>query len=92
MKYVKVLWRHDLPEEPVELVSELDDEGWEVGKVEVYRDGRRGWANEENSSGSTMLSETEYPDLEYIAAQSEFSPSIISMSEFEGEWIRAHGE
>jgi hypothetical protein len=34
MKYLKVVWVHDLPGEPVLLYSEVDDEGWEIRKVE----------------------------------------------------------
>jgi hypothetical protein len=92
MKYVRVVWHHDIPEEPVELLSEIDEEGWEVRKVEVFRDGRRDWASEAESTGSSMLSETKFPDLEYIASQSEFSPSVISQGDFEEEWNRAHNE
>jgi hypothetical protein len=40
MKYVKVRWNHALPNEPVVLYSELDDQMWETRKVEVYADGR----------------------------------------------------
>ncbi|MGW4938096.1 DUF6881 domain-containing protein [Streptomyces sp. NPDC004166] len=86
MRYLKVLWRHDLPDEPVELYSELDDAGYEIRKVEIYRDGRRDFANGESSSGATMLGELPLPSLEEIAEQEEFSPSLIEFSEFEKVW------
>src|SRR5258705_13531981 len=43
MQYIRVRWKHALPDEPVELLSELDSESWEVRKVEVFRDGRLGF-------------------------------------------------
>jgi hypothetical protein len=38
MHYIKVFWKHQHRDEPVELYSELDDGRWEVRKVEVSRD------------------------------------------------------
>lgn len=44
--YLRVEWVHDIPNEPVILFSELDDEMWELRKVEVYRDGTAGYADQ----------------------------------------------
>lgn len=68
MRYLMVRWIHDLCDEPVELYSELDDADYEIRKVEIYRDGRRDFADEASSSGSTMLGEGPLPSLEEIAA------------------------
>ncbi|WP_225828753.1 DUF6881 domain-containing protein [Streptomyces naphthomycinicus] len=91
MRYLKVLWSHDLSEEPVELYSELDDAGYEIRKVEIYRDGRRDFADGESSSGATMLGEGPLPSLEEIAEQEEFSPSLIEVADFERIWRQAVG-
>jgi uncharacterized protein DUF6881 len=40
MKYVRVGWKHQHPAEPVALYSELDDNRFEVRKIEVFRNGR----------------------------------------------------
>jgi hypothetical protein len=40
---------------PVVLYSELDDNRFEVRKVEVFRDGRLGYADAVRSSGGTGL-------------------------------------
>jgi hypothetical protein len=53
--YLKVRWHHELPDEPVWLFSELDDERYEVRKVEVYRNGTRTYADAERRSGTSML-------------------------------------
>ena len=39
MRYQRVRWTHDFVDEPTVLFAEIDDEGWEVRKVNVYRDG-----------------------------------------------------
>ncbi len=44
MKYIKVKWLHSHPDEPVLLYSELDKDRWETRKVEVFADGRIGFA------------------------------------------------
>lgn len=91
MRYLKVLWCHDLPDEPVELYSEIDDAGYEIRKVEVYRDGRQYFADGESSSGTTTLGEGPLPSLEEIAEQEEFSPSLIGSVQFENVWRQAVG-
>ncbi|MEV8389977.1 MULTISPECIES: DUF6881 domain-containing protein [unclassified Streptomyces] len=91
MRYLKVLWCHELPDEPVELYSELNDAGYEIRKVEIYRDGRRDFADGESFSGTTMLGEGALPSLEEIAGQDEFSPSVIEAAEFERVWHQVVG-
>ena len=44
MKYLKVRWIHESATDPVELYSEIDDQGWEVRKVEVFPNGTMGFA------------------------------------------------
>lgn len=46
MWYLKVLWLHDFADEPVELLSEIGPDGYEMRKVERYRDGRLDFADE----------------------------------------------
>ncbi|WP_420869865.1 DUF6881 domain-containing protein [Bradyrhizobium septentrionale] len=45
MTYLKVKWIHALCHRPVLIYSELDDEHWELRKVEILPDGRIGYAN-----------------------------------------------
>jgi hypothetical protein len=87
--YLKVVWHHRHPDEPVELYSEINDSRMELRKVEVYRDGRHDFANGARSVGTTRLSERALPSVEEIAAQSEFTPTMIDSAEFENVWFRA---
>ncbi|WP_433194485.1 DUF6881 domain-containing protein [Nocardia sp. CA-107356] len=86
MKYLKVLWSHNFPDEPVELFSEINDDGWEVRKVEIFSDGHSDWADTTQSKGTSMLSEKRMPSIAEIAEQPEFSPQQITPSEFEEIW------
>ena len=86
MKYLKVVWVHDLPGEPVLLYSEVDDEGWEIRKVESYRDGSCGWAGEGQAERGTRLGEVPMPDLSEIASDPQFKPRLIAKADFERVW------
>jgi uncharacterized protein DUF6881 len=57
MRYLRVGWKHQHADEPTILYSELDEDRWEVRKVEVFRNGRRGYASADGSSSGTKLGE-----------------------------------
>lgn len=92
MWYLKVLWHHDFPEDPVELFSEIGDDRYEVRKVEIYRDGRLEWADESRCTPAIGLGEVPVPPLEEIAQLDEFTPSLISAYDFEQVWRAARGQ
>ncbi|RBQ16242.1 hypothetical protein DP939_31415 [Spongiactinospora rosea] len=91
MRYLRVEWHHDFPEEPVKLYSEIDDEGYELRKVQVFRDERLERADAETETAATGLSEVPIGPVEEIDAQEEFSASTITRAEFEHIWSRAAG-
>jgi len=88
MRYIAVHWHHNNPEYPVELYSEIDDEGWEQRKVEIFADGHLDYADKVDESGSTWLGIEPVPSLAEIAADPEFTPREISKTEFEDLWKR----
>ena len=88
MRYQKVVWHHDLPDEPVVLYAEISA-GREVRKVEVFRDGRDDYACASSSTGTTMLSESLTPADDEINQDPQFSATAIPASEFEQAWQRA---
>jgi hypothetical protein len=61
MTYLQVSWLHNFEEEPVEMLSELDDERNEIRAIERFRDGSLTFAGPEGASGTTMLSEEPLP-------------------------------
>src|SRR5262249_32664364 len=86
MRYLRVEWLHPDPDEPVTLYSEIDDEGWEVRKVEVFADGRLGFASATGATTATVLGEKPVPSVEEIAADPQFRAARITRKEFERVW------
>ncbi|RSN03245.1 hypothetical protein DMC63_40785 [Streptomyces sp. WAC 05977] len=89
--YLRVVWSHDFGEEPVEILSEIGSDGSECRKVERFRDGRAGWADEKDEVGGTGLGEVPVPPLAEINAQPEFVAVRITGAELERTWRRALG-
>ncbi|WP_328515591.1 DUF6881 domain-containing protein [Ralstonia pseudosolanacearum] len=89
MIYIRVNWIHKLPAEPVCIYSEMNSDRWETRKVEVYADGRIGFADGTTSACESMLSTEPLPTLREIAADPQFIPVEISQEEFEKIWSAA---
>ncbi|MEI5906970.1 hypothetical protein WAK64_07860 [Bacillus spongiae] len=86
MQFLKIEWIHDITDEPYIIFAELDDVGYENRKIEIYKNGRVGYATQSSEFGGSTLSEYSYPAFEEIASNSEFIPVEISKEEFEGIW------
>lgn len=84
--FIRVRWIHESSNEPVELWSELDDQRFEVRKVEIFRDGRIGYADRAKTIGGAMLGTVPVPQLNEIATDSAFKPEEISQEAFEAQW------
>jgi hypothetical protein len=90
MMYLRVLWKHSFADEPVELLSELDEARFEVRKVEVFRDGHKGYASNTESERGTELGVEPIPHLAEIASDPQFLPEEISREEFDVAWKNRH--
>jgi hypothetical protein len=90
MNYIRVKWLHSFEDEPVFMYSELDDERWEIRKVEIFADGRRGFASAFESAGGSGLSKEPLPSIEEIASDQQFEPVAITKDEFESVWAEVH--
>jgi hypothetical protein len=86
LKYIKVEWIHDFTDEPVIIYSEIDNERNEIRKVELFRDGKAGYAINDIEFGGSGLSECPLPELEEIASDQQFKPFEITKEEFETVW------
>ncbi|WP_233223198.1 hypothetical protein [Amycolatopsis sp. BJA-103] len=89
MWHLRVAWLHEFADEPVEILSEVGADGYERRKVERFRDGRIGWADEKCEVGGTGLGEVPVPPLDEINAQQEFVATRIAGGEFERAWTQA---
>lgn len=86
MKYIDVAWRHDFADEPVRLVSELDELRFETRKLEFFRDGRVGFAYDDTEMLDTRLAYLECPSIAEINADPQFHAVELSAEEFERLW------
>lgn len=86
MQFLKIEWNHEIVDEPYIIYAELDDVGYEIRKIEIYKNGRIGYATQSSEFGGSILSEHPYPTVEEIAANAEFIPEQISKEEFESIW------
>ncbi|GAA4859612.1 DUF6881 domain-containing protein [Kitasatospora terrestris] len=88
MQYLKVLWRHDSNDEPIVILSEIGEDGYERRKVEMFRDGSVGFADSSQSLGGTLLGEVPVPSLAEINSMGEFYARRIERKTFESAWRR----
>ena len=89
MRHQRVRWIHERADEPVVLYAELDDDGYEVRKVDEYRDGRLVRAGPGEESGGTRLSEDPIPELDEINRDVQFAADAISQDVFDRVWSAA---
>jgi hypothetical protein len=86
MEYWKVDWLHDFETEPIRIYSEVGDDGYEIRKVQHYRDGRMLKADASHESRDIGLGEIPVGSIKDVASQPEFAASLITPEEFEKEW------
>ncbi|WP_081635457.1 DUF6881 domain-containing protein [Nocardia sp. BMG111209] len=91
MRYIKVYWHHDFDDDPVMYFHEVGDDDWEIRRVQVYRDGRTEWADENHETDTAGTAEIPITSIAEIASQSEFDAEEITHNEFEREWSKARG-
>ena len=91
MRYMYVKWLHKDPGAPVQIYSEIGDDSYERRKVEIYKNGRKGFADTSEEYGGTALGVMPVPPLKDIAAQPEFEPKEISAEEFQKIWMKRRG-
>lgn len=84
--YLKVIWRHESPDEPVIIYSEVGDDGYETRKIHMFLDGGMEWAEGHREGERTALGTVPVPTVEEIAAHREFMPSVIDREFFEYAW------
>ena len=85
---IDVMWNHDFDAGPVRLVSVLDENRYEIFKLEFFRDGRVGFADEKRSTLGTYLGLLPVPALSEINAEPQFEARETTMQEFRTLWSR----
>ncbi|SMO86932.1 hypothetical protein SAMN06264849_110101 [Melghirimyces algeriensis] len=91
MRYILCHWIQEDLDEPVKIYSEVDEEGHELRKVEVYRDGTADYATQEVAVGQAGLALILFPSIEEINMDSETVAEEISPAEFKNIWKKYVG-
>ena len=89
IEFIAVQWRHHFEEEPIRIVSELDEQRMEARKLEFYKNGRVGYADRTRTANGTTLGSEPVPALSEINADPQFLATLIPASEFEMLWSRS---
>lgn len=89
MEFIRVDWLHDNNDEPCSIFCEIDDNRLEIRKVEVYKDGKMGYATQDKEVNNTFLSYEPTPSLDQIANDPQFRARVITESEFQAIWEKA---
>jgi len=87
MIYTDIAWRHDHADEPIRLLSELDNDRMERRKVEIFKDGSMGYAGPDGH----FLSELGLAPVPHLRDldDEEFTGKEIEAMEFDDVWVRA---
>ncbi|MDF2961175.1 MAG: hypothetical protein K0S39_2910 [Paenibacillus sp.] len=85
VQYIKCIWFHDSSVDPVLLYSELDEDRYEVRKIEISRDNLIGYASHA-SEYNAQLGKVPVPEIEEINKEIEFYAIKITKEEFEIVW------
>ncbi len=88
MEYIDVVWTHLDIDYPIRLISELDKLRFETRKIEVYRDGKVGYARQDTEHNGTELGYEPVPPIEEINNSGEFVAVIIEKEDFERLWAQ----
>ena len=89
MKYIQIYWNHKFRNEPEFIYSAINEEGYEVKKVEIFKNGNYVIYSEDINPD--RLAEGIYPSLEELTFDDEtesMQAFEISEIEFNGIWDR----
>ena len=86
MFYMRTLWFHDNNDDPSIIYSELDQNRYEVRKIEFFKSGNHLYASQEKETESCLLGELPIPKIEEINKDKQFWAVEISKGEFDNAW------
>ena len=86
MHYLRIQWLSTSTSEPDETFVELDDRGFEVRIIELYRGRMMGFASADEALPSSGLIREPWTRLEQTATDPDFRVQTLARSEFETAW------
>lgn len=89
MHYLKVKWIHEHADEPYLIYGELSDELEELRKIEIFKNGKIGYAQLNGVEYNAFSSTCNWPKKEEIESDPQFQVTVIMPHEFEILWKQA---
>jgi HEAT repeat protein len=89
--YIHARWRVAPSDTPVEFYSELDAQRFETRKIEIFADGRVGYASSRAATQDTRLAIEPLPTIVEIRGEGEFDIKEITKADFDAKWKTAGG-
>lgn len=87
MNHILLEWFHTFQDEPCLIYSEIDDQRYEVRKIEIYKNGTIARYDEQMTDSLFRLADVRFPEnLDEINQYQEFCAKYISQEEFEKIW------
>lgn len=93
LEYLMMDWKHDKKKYPVKIYVEIDDQRYETRKIEVFLEGKIGFAFLdvefcEAEGGDTGLGDQKMPELQKLLSRNDtvLKTTIISKEDFELLW------
>lgn len=88
MRYTKTHWKHHSDNDPILYISAFDDWGEEQMRVEVFRSGKKRYADHTNTpeDGIWLECNTLTEVLAFTDPNGEFFTEEIDQSTFESYW------
>jgi hypothetical protein len=87
--YIYSKWKTSPAGSPVEFYSELDAARFETRKVEIFKNGKFGFASGDRATEGTRLGTAPVPLVREIRLQPEFEVNEINPQDFEKIWKMA---
>lgn len=85
MKYVHTIWNHDDNDIGVFFYYEIDDDGYIVRQIEIYKDFSFGIATKDFEYGNTFISDEkiEFSDIDEIIVSDEDGANTFYITEIQ---------
>lgn len=84
--YIYSKWINNPSDCPAEFYSELDSKRLETRKIEIFKNGKVGFASSNKATKGTRLGIEPVPSINEIRSQAEFEVKEISKAEFDAKW------
>lgn len=88
-RYLKIDWKNGAPADPATYFCEIDDEGWELRRVEIFQNGKMAYADRQLAVGCEGLGLAQVPSLSKIRQDPEIEAWEISENDFDFMWEKA---